>query len=217
MLNSIPLFRCLDDSEISKLETIAFKKVFDENTLVFNKGDQPDYFYIINKGSVKAVVYDINGRVLTLNILGPGEYIGEISIIDNEPRTSSILTIEKTEFLMIACDKFRQILKNNPDMMFKVLQGTTKLFRRATCKIEGFAFNDVLGRLVRIISEFSESQGEKHIFKMNFSQQELANQVGCSREMMSKILKRLEKDGYISIRTKQIIVRKDLLKAVNPH
>ena len=210
MLKNIPLFSCLEDPEIEFLEKVMKKKSFPKNSIIFSEGEDSDSVYIIKKGKVKAIVADENGKEITLNIHGPGEYFGEMSFIDGEPRSATIITKEPAEFMMIMRDDFKKVLSSNPDMAFNMLKGVTHLLRQATHKIENLAFLDVYGRLCNVLKQYAKPKGEKLVVEEKLTHQELANIVGSSREMISRILKELVDGGYLAIDKKQITIQKKL-------
>ena len=110
MLKDIPLFSCLEDHEIEHLEKVALKKLYLKNRVVVSEGDESDCLYVIESGKVKAIINDEEGKEITLNMHGPGEYFGELSLIDGEPRSATIMTKERTKFVVIMRDNFKKML-----------------------------------------------------------------------------------------------------------
>lgn len=210
MLKDIPLFSCLEDHEIEHLEKVALKKLYLKNRVVVSEGDESDCLYVIESGKVKAIINDEEGKEITLNMHGPGEYFGELSLIDGEPRSATIMTKERTKFVVIMRDNFKKMLLSNSEMSFNFLKGLTKLLRQTTHKVENFAFLDVYGRIRKVLHDLAKPQGDKFIIEEKLTHQEIANFISSSREMVSKILKELSDGGYISIDKKQITIHKRL-------
>ncbi len=210
MLKNIPFFSCLEDNEVTFLEKVALKKSFSKNTVVFSEGDESASFYIIKKGKVKAVAADENGKEITLNIHGPGEYFGEMSLIDGEPRSATIITKTPSEFMVITRNDFKKVLYSNPDITFNMLKGLTRLLRNATHKIENLAFLDVYGRITKVLKQYAKPKEDELVIEEKLTHQDIANLAGTSREMVSRILKELEIGGYISIEKKQITIHKKI-------
>ena len=210
MLKDIPLFSCLEDHEIEHLEKVALKKLYLKNRVVVSEGDESDCLYVIESGKVKAIINDEEGKEITLNMHGPGEYFGELSLIDGEPRSATIMTKEQTKFVVIMRDDFKKMLLSNSEMSFNFLKGLTKLLRQTTHKVENFAFLDVYGRIRKVLHDLAKPQGDKFIIEEKLTHQEIANFISSSREMVSKILKELSDGGYISIDKKQITIHKRL-------
>jgi len=203
-LKEITLFSYFSDEEISALAKIVHKKIFPKNTIIFSQGDDPDSLYVVLKGNVWILLNNIHGKELVLNIHEEGDYFGEMALIDDEPRSATAMTKEEVQVLVISNHDFRKMLRSNHDMVLNILKGQTKRFRKATEKIEDFAHMDVYGRIVRVLNQRAKPVGEKFIIEEKFTHQEIANMVGATREMVSKILKKVSDAGYITIKDKHI-------------
>ena len=192
------------------LEKVALKKTYPKNMIVVSEGDESDSLYIIESGKVKAIVNDEEGKEITLNIHGPGEYFGELSLIDGDPRSATIITREKTKFIIITRNDFKELLFSNAAISYSFLKGLTRLLRQSTHKIENLAFLDVYGRIRKVLLDFAAPEKDKLVIQEKLTHQEIANLISASREMVSKILKELSDGGYITIEKKQITIHKDL-------
>jgi len=210
MLKEIPLFSCLEDHETAHLEKVAVKKSYPKNMIVVSEGDVSDCLYVIDKGKVRAIINDEDGKEITLNIHGPGEYFGELSLIDGDPRSATIITKEPTKFIIIKRTDLKELLLSNANMSFNMLKGLTKLLRQTTHKIENLAFLDVYGRIRKVLLDFAKPHDDGLVIEEKLTHQEIANLVSSSREMVSKILKELSQGGYITIEKKQIFINRDL-------
>jgi len=210
MLEQIPLFSCLDNDSLDYIKNTAIKKTYPKNTILFSKGDDSDALYLIRKGKVRAVIMDEDGREMTLNIHGPGEYIGEVALLDGRPRSATIITKEPTQLLVIYRKDFMHVVSTNTEVMKNVLNLILERFRLATEKIESLAFQDVYGRVANCLLQVSEEIDGVRIVTEKLTHQEISNMVGSSREMVSKILKELSDGGYISIDKKMITINKKL-------
>jgi CRP/FNR family cyclic AMP-dependent transcriptional regulator len=210
MLEDVSLFAGLDEEAVRNFEAIALRKRFPKNTIIFSKGDQSDSLYIVQTGRVKAVIHDEQGKEIVLSVFGPGEYFGEMAALDGVPRSATIVTKETTEMLTIHKNDFRQILTSNPDMIFNLLQVLLERLRRANQKIEGLAFTNVYGRVANLLMQFAEPAGDGWIVKEKLTHQEIANMIGSSREMVSRIMVELVDGGYLAIDKKRISILKKL-------
>ena len=210
MLKDIPLFSCLDEEALRHVEGVALRKRFPKNTIVFSKGDESDSLYIVESGKVKAVIHDEEGREIVLSVFRAGEYFGEMSALDGVPRSATVMTKEATEMLIIHRDDFKHSLSSNPDMAFNLLTVLLERLRRANQKIESLAFTNVYGRVANLLTQLAEPSGREWVIKEKMTHQEIANMIGSSREMVSKIVGELVEAGYISIEKKQITIRKKL-------
>lgn len=210
MLEDVALFSCLDEDAVRHFERIAVRKRFPKNATVFSKGDTSDSLYVVCTGKVKAVVHDEQGKEIVLSLIGPGEYFGEMAALDGVPRSATIVTKETTEILIIRRDDFKRLLSLNPDMVFNLLSVLLGRLRRANQKIEALAFTNVHDRVAHLLMQLAEPNDEGWIVKDKMTHQEIADMVGASREMVSRIMGELVTAGYLSIERKQIQIRKKL-------
>lgn len=207
MLNDFPLFECLTEPELELLEKVAAVKTYPRNTIIFNAGDPSDSFYAIRKGRVSVGMNDEEGREVILSILGEGDYFGEMALVDDEPRSATVITRQVTELLVISKTNFKRILENNPGISFNLLKGLQKRLREANRKIESLALMNVYDRVIRLLVQMAEN-GPEGIIQEKLTHQEIANLVGSSREMVSRVLKHLIREGFISVEKKQITLLK---------
>ncbi len=210
MLKDISLFSGIDDESLKYLEEVAVKKSFSKNTILFSKGDETDSLYVIKSGMVKALIIDEDGKEMILSIHRPGEYFGEMSLIDKEPRSATIITKEPTQLLIIHRKDFLKVFDSNPDMVYDLFKVLLKRLRKATDKVENFAFKDVYGRIANLLNQLGKPVEDEWVVEDKLTHSEIANMVGSSREMVSKILKELTAGGYISTDKKQITIHKKL-------
>jgi len=209
MLKNIPLFASLNDQELTAIEKVAVKKTFPKNTILLSEGDSTDALYVIYEGKVKVTIDDNEGKEVILSMLGPGEYFGEMALLDDEPRSASVTTKETTQLLIISKNDFMDLFSSNP-IAFNLLKDLIKRLREANKKIEGLALLDVYGRVARILNQYAKSQEGKMVIEEKLTHQEIANMIGSSREMVSLILKELSNGGYITIEKKLITINKKL-------
>jgi CRP/FNR family cyclic AMP-dependent transcriptional regulator len=223
LLKDIPLFKGLGDEVLEALERVSMVKTFPKNTILFSEGDQSDSFYIIRNGKVNVGINDEEGREVILSILGPGEYFGEIALMDGEPRSAYVMTKEPSQLIIISKSDFHELLSNHPDIMMNLFRGLLKRFREANKKIESLALMDVYGRVARLLTHLAATSGQKAdggpvdltsdervTINERLTHQEIANMVGASREMVSRVLKELSNEGYISTEKKYITIEKKL-------
>ncbi len=210
LIKNVPLFSCLDDHELEGLLKAAVRKTFPRHTVLLNAGDATDSLYVITEGKVKAVIIDEHGKEIILSISGPGEYFGEMAMIDGEPRSATIMTREQTELLIFYKADLRQVFAQNPDIVFNLLKGLTRRLRKANQQIESLALMDVYGRVATLLTESSKPQGSVMVIREALTHQEIANMVGSSREMVSRILNELIRGGFIQVDKKIISILKKL-------
>jgi CRP/FNR family cyclic AMP-dependent transcriptional regulator len=209
MLKNIPLFSSLNDQELDALSKVAVKKTFPKNTILFSEGDRSDSLYVICSGKIKVTINDREGNEVILAMLGPGEYFGEMALLDSEPRSACAITKEPTQLLIFSKNDFMDIFSSNP-IAFNLLKGLITRLREANKKIESLALLDVYGRVARLLIQLAKPQNQKMVIEDKLTHQEIANMVGSSREMVSIILKELSNGGYITVDKKLITINRKL-------
>ncbi|MFW2440088.1 MAG: Crp/Fnr family transcriptional regulator [Arenicellales bacterium] len=207
-LTSIPLFSNMSDEHLELLSSRLQHLRFTRNSVIITEGDYSDSLYIINTGKVKIYISDDNGREMLLRNLGPGAYFGELAFLDKKPRSASAITLCACQLSVISSKNLMQCLDNNPEMNASFLQVLVKRLREATESQRRLALMDVHDRLSMTLLSLSKEINGIRIIEPKPTQQELADMIGASREMVSRILKDLKTAGYIeSCGTSLIIIK----------
>lgn len=211
-LRNIPLFEQLSEEDLSTLESLAVTRSYPKNTVLINEGDQANAMYFIDSGKVRVFVSDDQGKELILNTMGKGEYFGELSLLDDENRSASVITTEKSAFSIIYKDDFTDAILKNPTLALSLLKNLTGRVRQLTENIKTLALEDVYGRIRKTLLSLAEDEngGDTQLVTEKLTQQDIANRIGSSREMVARILKDLQIGGYIEIEKKQIRILKKL-------
>jgi CRP/FNR family cyclic AMP-dependent transcriptional regulator len=212
MLSKIPLFANLEPEIVQRLQDAAIPKRFARNTILFSKGDESNALYLIREGRTKAVITDEQGKEIVLNTFGPGDYFGEIAFLSEEPRTATVVTAIPTEVLILYRRDFKEVLTQHPDVMFEFIKVLIDRVRNSTEQIESLAFRDVYGRVRALLNGLAKPEGDRRVIAERLTHQEIANRVGSSREMVSKIFKQLQDGGFVAVDHKHVILLKDLPK-----
>lgn len=210
MLKHIPLFSCLEEDQLETLKKVLIVKTYPKNSYLFSEGDPSDSFYVVEKGKVNVGINDEEGREVILSVLGPGEYFGEMALLDGEPRCAYVMTKERTKLLIISKKEFENLLNANPAIMLNLLKGLQRRLREANKRIESLALMDVYGRVARLLTQIAGAREDEVVITEKMTHQEIANMVGASREMVSRVLKELTNEGYISIHKKRITIHRKL-------
>src|SRR6478736_5641134 len=205
-LKAVPFFTQLSDHELDLVRAVASEKTYPKNAVVLTEGEAGDSLYMIQAGKVKVFIGDEEGREIILKILGPGSFFGEMSMIDKQPRSASVTTIEQSTFLVLTHVAFERCVEQVPRIAALVMQCLAQRVREADRKIGTLALMDVYGRVASTLLELSVYSNGKMMKPGKLSQQDLANMVGASREMVNRILKDLSERGFISIESKSITI-----------
>ena len=211
MLKEINIFSCLDQEILADLQRAAVRRRFQENTVLFNKGDASDSMYVITEGKVKAVLYNEDGKEILLSIFGPGDYFGEIGMMDGQPRTASAVSKTPCQLLILKKEDLDRIIFYNAEISAKLLKQMLIKLREATVRIENLTFLNLYGRVINLLLQLADQKDGEKFFTEKLTHQEIANRVGASREMVSKIMKELTCGGYLEVSQHRIMIRKKLL------
>jgi len=211
VLKHVSLFSSLDEQALSILVEKMVARSFPKNAILINEGDESDSMYVILAGKVKVFSRDENGKEVIINFQGEGEYFGELSLLDGHTRSVSVMTIENSKFGVIAKPDFDQILAHHPHIALKLIKQLSERLRALTENVKSLALMDVYGRVAKTLLEMAEpGEGDKRVIKQKLTQQDIANIVGASREMVTRIIKDLTVGGYIDIQGKTITINSRL-------
>ena len=196
---------------IKRFEQYSASRTYSKGTLIFSQGDESDGMFIINEGNVKVFMSDDSGKEMLIAILGPGEIVGEIASIDGQPRTASVTALINCRVAKIGLTEFRTFLEENPDHAFEIIRVLTSRIRDHATSISNLAFKNVYGRVVWLLEKHAEPNDDD-TFTVNrkFTQQDIADMVGSSREMVSRVVSELVKGDYIGIDQKIITIKRTL-------
>lgn len=208
-LSGTALFTGLTVAEIEGLVAFASVRRYKARTVIMEKGDTANAVYLILDGHIRIFSQGDEDKEVTLNELGVGEYFGELALITDEPRCASAVTTSDARLLMVPKPQFTEFLATTPDAALRVIHYLATKVRELTRDVERLALQDVYGRVVSILNERAEEQDGRRVAGP-LTQQELANLVGSSREMISRIFKELKKGDYISLDGKRIVLKREL-------
>jgi CRP/FNR family cyclic AMP-dependent transcriptional regulator len=210
MLESVPLFSGLSKAALAEVEQHGSVKSYQKNTIIMNQGDETDSLYVILSGSVKVFISGNDGREVVLNHQGEGEYFGDLALIDKQPRAASVITMEPSKFMIISRADFMRCLSANPDIALNLIRPMTSRIRMLAQNVSSLALLDVYGRVASTLLQEASENDQGDMVTDKLTQQEIADMVGASRAMVSRILKDLKIGGYISIEKKRITIQQKL-------
>ena len=211
VLKAVPLFSSFPDEQLRMLAGVVTRRSVTRSTTIMAAGDPTDSLYIILSGRLKVLMSDADGKEVILSILGPGEFFGEMGLIDDSPRSASVLAIEPCELLAIAKRDFKKCLSENFEMAMAVMRGLVRRLREADRKIGSLALLDVYGRVARLLLDMSENVNGQKIVTKRLPKQDIAKMIGASREMVSRVMKDLQMGGYIEMRGSSILLRDTIM------
>jgi CRP/FNR family cyclic AMP-dependent transcriptional regulator len=173
-------------------------KHFRKGQRLIDEGDTGDTLYIVTKGRLRVFGSSDTGREITYGTYGAGEYIGEMSL-DGGPRSASVEALEAVECVQVTRQTLLLYIAEHPEFALELIAKVIRSARAATVSTKRLALNDVYGRLVLLLNSLGEVQPDgTRLIAERLTHQEIANRLGCSREMVSRLMKDLEGGGYVS-------------------
>ena len=197
----------LPEAYLKALAEHGTVKSYPKNAVIVSEGDRSDSLYVVLAGKVKVYLADEDGKEVLLNTQGPGEYFGEI-ILDEGPRSASVITLEPAQFAVLSRADFRAFLLRHPEVALALIQNLIRLARGLNQNVRNLAMLDVYGRVARILLELAVEQGGKLVIPEKMTQKDIAARVGASREMINRILRDLTTGGYVSMEAGRITINK---------
>ncbi|MEK6245746.1 MAG: cyclic nucleotide-binding domain-containing protein [Pseudomonadota bacterium] len=193
------------------LVSVVTRRSAPRASVIMAAGDPIDSLYIVISGRLKVMMGDAEGKEVILSLIGPGEFFGEMGLIDDSPRSASVVTIESCELLSITKRDFNKCLAENFEMSMAVMRGLVRRLREADRKIGSLALLDVYGRVAHLLLDMSEDVNGQKMVTKRLSKQDIAKMIGASREMVSRVMKDLQMGGYIEVRGSTIVLRDTIM------
>ena len=211
LLRNVPLFAAVPEAQLLLLTGVVGRKSFPRGTTIISAGDTNDFLYIIISGRLKVMMSDDEGREVILAILGANEFFGEMGLLDDSPRSASVVALEPCELLSLSKRDFKKCLLDNFELSMTVMRGLVKRLREADGKIGSLALMDVYGRVARLLLEMSEIVDGRKVVTKKLAKQDIAKMIGASREMVSRVMKDLQSGGVIEVRGSAIYLRDNIV------
>jgi CRP-like cAMP-binding protein len=173
------------------------KRRYRRGEIIVEQGRKSDALFILLSGRARVVTSDSRGREVILAVFEPGDYLGEMSLIDNEPHSATVRAEVQTDVLVLGRTEFSACLPDSSSLSYSILRGLVARLRNADRQIESLALLDVYGRVARALLDMAQDDEGVRIIRSKVSRQDLAKVVGASREMVSRVMKDLEERGLI--------------------
>lgn len=199
----------IENPAIQRFIARCHRRRYPSKSVIIYAGDTPDALYYITQGSVAVVMEDEDGREIVLAYLNAGDFFGEMGLFDEHTRSAWIRARVQCEVAEINYASFRQLAIEDPDILFELASQMALRLRRTSNMVSRLAFMDVAGRIARTLLDLTkEPDAITHPdgMQIRITRQELGRIVGCSREMVGRVLKSLEQQNLISAKGKTIVV-----------
>lgn len=213
LIRRVPLFSMLTANQAESVAEAVVKRRFRRGEIIVERGQKSNALYILLTGRARVVAADARGREVILAVLQPGDYLGEMSLIDNEPHSASVRAEVQTDVLMLGRAEFARCLPENSSLSYAIMRGLVSRLRNADRQIESLALLDVYGRVARALLDMAAEDAGQRVIRGKVSRQDLAKHVGASREMVSRVMKDLEERGLVETLETGSVVLKERLEA----
>jgi CRP/FNR family cyclic AMP-dependent transcriptional regulator len=201
LIRRVPLFALLTCVQAESVADAVIKRRFKRGEVVVEQGHKSNTLFILLTGRARVITADKRGREVILATLQPGDYVGEMSLIDNQSHSATVRAEVQTDMLSLGRAEFARCLPENSSMAYAIMKGLVQRLRQADRKIESLALMDVYGRVARALLEFAQPDRDGHLtVRDRISRQDIAKMVGASREMVSRVMKDLEERGFVETR-----------------
>jgi CRP-like cAMP-binding protein len=209
LIRRVPLFSLLTTEQAQSVADSVVKRRFRRGELVVEQGRKTNSLFILLNGRARVLTADSRGREVILAVLESGDYVGEMSLIDNEPHSATVRAEVQTDMLVLSRTDFSRCLPENSSLSYAIMRGLVRRLRNADRQIESLALLDVYGRVARTLLDMADHQDGVKIIRSKVSRQDMAKVVGASREMVSRVMKDLEERGVIETQDNGHVLLKD--------
>jgi CRP/FNR family cyclic AMP-dependent transcriptional regulator len=217
LLKTVPIFAELSDADIDSLAQLASRRHFARETPVFFEHEEGDSFFMILEGRVKVTILGDDGREVILSMLGPGDFFGEMALLDDEPRSATAIAVEDCDLLSLQRSDFEGVVTSRASISSALIKVLSARLRKANHQISTLALLDVYGRVARVLLDMARDEGRRlrdgRIAFRRATHQEIANRIGTTRETVTRMMKDLERQGLIRVEGREFIVGPDFEKS----
>jgi CRP/FNR family cyclic AMP-dependent transcriptional regulator len=196
---------------VNALAGLGTVRAYAKNTILVQEGDRSDQVYVVLDGRLKVYLADSEGKEIIVDVLGPGQYFGEMAL-EGDPRSASVMTLEPSRLSVVERDRFKDFLTGNPDAAYALIVTLIRRARNLTRAVGDLALLDVYGRVARLLLDSAREENGQLVVGERMSQQEIGKRVGASREMVWRILDDLRQGNYIAMQDGRIVIRQPLPK-----
>jgi CRP-like cAMP-binding protein len=216
LLKSVSIFADLDAAAVAALERLAELREYPAGAVIVSQEDRGDALFVLVKGKAKVVLYGDSGREIILSIFkSPGDFFGEMSLLDDQPRSATVIADEPSRLLVLSRRDFQAHIERHPRTALRVLQELSRRLRRADAVIGNLALLDVYGRLAGKLRELAATEGEETadgiVVRQRPTQSEIAAMIGTSRETVSRALSEFARRGWLSMTGKRLVLSRAFL------
>ena len=212
VLRSIPLFRMINEADLTEIAELLIERRYLSRATIFEEGSVGEYMYVIREGQVKVSKMSDDGREKVLEMLGPGDFFGEMALLDRAPRSASVKATTDCVLLALSRNDFIALLRRNPEISLELVRELARRLRETDEEVRGLLFERVEGRTRRVLRRMATqpAPGRPHLLSTgSVTHQQLADLVGTSRETITRVVKSLKRRGWLDQDGKHYLVAKE--------
>ncbi|HSQ30554.1 MAG TPA: Crp/Fnr family transcriptional regulator [Gemmatimonadaceae bacterium] len=202
-LATVPLFSGIDRTELQRFADMTRERFYPRGSVILFENDPGDSLFVVRQGRVKVVLIGEDGREVILGVLGVSDHFGELSLIDDRPRSAHVIAMDDSHLLVLRREDFRKRVDASPAVAWALLGELSRRLRRADEKIGGLVLLDVPGRIARLLLDLADESGGSTIEK-RLTHQTIAQMIGASRETVSRAMKDFQEANWVSIERRRI-------------
>lgn len=202
LLRRVPLFAELSPAELDRIATVAIPRSYPKGVRVFHEGDSSDACYIVRAGDLRVTREHPDGRAIALATLGPGDFFGELAMIDGGSRSASVETLADAELLALPAVDVRRVIAENGDIAAKLIVAITRRLRETNERVARQSFQTVPSRVAGVLAQLIAEEAipeDREGVTVRMTQADLAQLAGTSRESVSRFLATLERAGVVAV------------------
>ncbi len=204
-LGTVQLFSGLDQEELQHFAELTREKFYPKGSVILFEDDPGDSLFVVRQGRVKVVLIGEDGREVILGVLGVGEHFGELSLIDDRPRSAHVIAMDDAHLLVLRREDFRRRVESSPAVAWSLLTELSRRLRSADEKIGGLVLLDVPGRIARLLLDLAaESSAGGQTIEKSLTHQTIAQMIGASRETVSRAMKEFQDAGWITVERRRV-------------
>ncbi|MCG8451270.1 MAG: Crp/Fnr family transcriptional regulator [Pirellulales bacterium] len=206
-LRNIPLFSAVGDDDLEAVAALLIERRFPKHKTIVEEGLPGDYMYVIREGRVQVSKLSDDGREKILEFLEAGDFFGEMSLLDNAPRSASCRALVESRVLALSRNDFLNAMRKSSDLAMAVVQELTRRLRQIDEQASSLSFQRVKGRTKGLLTRLAKDDGEgERRITPALTHQQIADMIGTSRETVTRAIKRLKRDGWLGQEGKRYAV-----------
>ncbi|MDD3223271.1 MAG: Crp/Fnr family transcriptional regulator [Clostridium sp.] len=210
IIKKIPVFSGLSDETLTNIANLQIKKLYRSGDIIFNEGDKGKALFFVKHGKVKIFKTSLDGREITLNILGDNSIFAEVTLFNNTDYPATVEAIEDSEIGIILNHDIENLILNNNHLALEIIKVLSKRLYRSQMSVRDMAFSDTYIRIIKVLIDLSKRHSintkKGTQIDLSITRQDIANMVGTSRETVSRVISSLKKDNIINTSSKKIII-----------